>query len=98
RRVVHRDLATQPFAHPDAALAVAPHPPRALPGRRRLDDHRLAARAIDPGDERAGERAVPDFAARRGADAVGAGAARRFLDRDAPALRCEVADEPALTR
>ena len=52
---------------------------RALARRRRLDDLRVARRAVDAGDERAGQRAPPDVAAGRGADAVRAAAARRVV-------------------
>src|SRR6185295_2089265 len=78
------------------ALAVAPDAARALVRRRRLDDGRFAARAVDLGDERSGERAVPDVALGCRADAVRPGAARRLLDAHLSALGLHLADEAAL--
>ena len=94
--VVHRDVAAQPFADPDAALAVAPDPARALARRRRLDDRRLAGRAVDAGDERAGERAPPDVAAAASCRCRTGRCRAARPYRDAAGLGRDLADEAAL--
>src|SRR5690606_24294661 len=68
--VVDADLAGHPFADPDAALRVAPHPARALAFGRGVDRCRLAALRVYARDVVAGERGVVHVAGGRGGDAV----------------------------
>src|SRR2546425_10065487 len=57
-RIIQRDLAGVPLTDPEAAPRIRPHPPRTLPGSRRLQDRHGAAGEIDPGDVVTGERRV----------------------------------------
>src|SRR6185369_15272947 len=96
RGVVHRQLAAVPFAHPDAAAAVAPYAARALPRCRRFDDGRLAGAAIDVRDEVAGQRSPPHVTRWRRRDAVGTEAARRLFRHHLARFHGDLAEPAAL--
>src|SRR5437879_9055797 len=95
-RLVAAEVARVPLRHPQAALRVRPHAPRALAARRRLDHRRGAARRVDARDVRAGERGVVQHALRGHVDAVRAAALRRVEYFHLAAARIEAAVDAAL--
>src|SRR3569833_4627426 len=90
-RLVTRDLAREPFAHPDAALGIGPHTARALLRGRRDEHGGVAVFDVDARDVRARERDIVHAAVGRSGDAVRTAAARCLKHRDLAARGIDAA-------
>src|SRR5690606_21874508 len=93
-RLVHAHLARVPLADPDPAFRIAPHAPRTLVFRGRIDRGGGAGLRVDARDVAAGQRGVVHLARWCGGDAVRPPAARRLPHFHLAALRV---DTPVVT-
>src|SRR3569832_2220435 len=97
-RLVTRDLAREPFAHPDAALGIGPLTARALLRGRRDEHGGVAVFDVDALDVRARERGIVHAAVWRSGDAVRTAAARCLKHRDLAARGIDAAVITGLAR
>src|SRR5438477_8595855 len=91
------DLSRIPFAHPHAAIGVAPDAPRALARRGWHENGCIADLALDAANVTTREGRVVDVPVGAGRDAIWTGPARRVEDRHRAAPRIEPPEDAVLS-